>query len=103
MSEGPALPGDVLERIAVDYAADRRSEIADELSTLSEVTPEPVRVARCVLFVAAGDLGRFEQMIELARTDYRDAIVAAEYDRELRRLRDFGWPFGEAEFEPPSS
>jgi hypothetical protein len=44
-------------------------------------------------------LDEFEQMIDLARTDYRDAIVAAESDRDLRRLRDLGSPFDKAEFD----
>jgi hypothetical protein len=32
-------------------------------------------------------------MIALAHTDFRDVIVAAEYDRDLRRLRDLSQPF----------
>ncbi len=95
----PALPEDVLERIARDYPPAQHAEVATQLRTLREGVPEPDRVARCVLFVANGDADRFEQMIDLARTDYRDAIVAAEYDLELNRLRDLGWPFGEAEFD----
>jgi hypothetical protein len=39
-------------------------------------------------------------MIELARTDYRDAIVAAEYDQTDRRLRDLSKPFEDSELRP---
>ena len=88
------LPDDVAARIATDFAAPRRQEVTEALLGLSEATREHARVARCVLFVADGDLERLRQMVELAHTDYRDAIVAAEYDREDRRLRDLSRPFG---------
>lgn len=93
----PSLPPDILARIAADYPADRRDATIEALIALSEVTREPARVARCVLVVANGDPSKFKQMINLARTDYRDAIVAAEYDRENRRLRDLSKPFDEGE------
>lgn len=54
-------------------------------------------MARCVLLVANGSYKEFARMIELANTDYRDAIVAAEYDRRDRRLRDLSKPFGQNE------
>ncbi len=82
------LPDDVIARIEADFAEPRRAEVTEALLGLPETTREQARVARCVLFVADGDL---------AHTDYRDAIVAAEYDREDRRLRDLSRPFGEAE------
>lgn len=94
-----SLPPDIEARIVADFPASEHAAITNGLIGLSDATPEPTRVARCVLFVANGDLDEFERMVELARTDYRDAIVAAEYDRDLNRLRDFGWPFGEAEFD----
>jgi hypothetical protein len=96
----PELPPDILARIDTDYDLADRPTIVEALLTLPDATREPERVARCVLFVANGSLDEFERMVQLARIDFRDAIVAAEYDRDLRRLRDFGWPFGEAEFGP---
>ncbi len=93
----PSLLPDILARIAADYPADRRDATTEALLALSEVTREPARVARCVLLVANGDPGKFKQMINLARTDYRDAIMAAEYDHTNRRLRDLSGPFGEGE------
>lgn len=96
----PALPDDILDRIAADFDVTQRTEVTEALLALAEVTREPWRVARCVLFVAGGDLGRFREMTELAQADYRDAVVAAEYDRWDGRLRDFSRPFDEAELPP---
>jgi hypothetical protein len=94
------LPPDILARIAADYPPEDRPGIIEALLVLTEVTREPERVARCVLFVADGDLEEFERMIELARTDYRDTVVAAEYDHADRRLRDLSKPFEDGELRP---
>ena len=51
------------------------------------------RVLRCIVFAAHGDRDRLEALIELAREDYRDVIVAAEYDLQLNKVRDFEQPF----------
>ena len=88
------LPPDILARIAADFPADRRIEVTEALAGLAKVTRQHTRVARCVLFVANGNLEAFERMVKLARTDYRDTIVSAEYNRNERRLRDFSRPFG---------
>ena len=94
MTEGAReLPPDIVARIERDYASNRRAEVSGALLDLSEVTREHARVARCVLYSARGDLDRFAQLIELARIDYRDAIVGAEYDLDDQRLRDFSRPF----------
>jgi len=88
-----ALPADVVTRVERDYDEAERAAAILALGGLSSATREHARVARCVLHVAAGDLQRLEQMIALAHTDFRDVIVAAEYDRDLRRLRDLSQPF----------
>ena len=90
-----ALPADVVTRVERDYDEAERAAVILALGGLSSATREHARVARCVLHVAAGDLQRFEQMIALAHTDFRDVIVAAEYDRDLRRLRDLSQPFAD--------
>lgn len=96
----PGLPDDILTKVETDFAASEREVVTHALARLLEVTREPERVARCVLFVAGGELAEFDQMIELARTDYRDAIVAAEYDQTDRRLRDLSKPFEDSELRP---
>ena len=51
------------------------------------------RIVRCIVFIANGDLNRLEKAIDLAREDYRDLIVWAEYDEKNERVRDFSNPF----------
>jgi hypothetical protein len=48
---------------------------------------------RCIVFVANGDLNRIEKAIDLAKTDYRDLIVLAEYDEKNERVRNLSNPF----------
>ena len=88
------LPEDVLARARRDYPAARHAEVIAALEGIASATREHARVARCVLFVANGTIEEFERMVALARTDYRDAIVSAEYTRGDRRMRDFSRPFG---------
>lgn len=87
------LPADILRRIAADFP---RSEFAETVRDALEglAVPEPERVARCVLFAAEGDPVKFKQMMELARVDYRDAIMCGEYDPGTqKRVRNLAEPF----------
>jgi len=96
----PHLPPNIEARITANSPAEQHATITKALIGLSEATRKVEWGAGCVRFVAKRThLDEFEQMIDLARTDYRDAIVAAESDRDLRRLRDLGSPFDKAEFD----
>jgi hypothetical protein len=53
------------------------------------------RVVRCILELAAGDIGRLRHFVEQAVKDYRDVIYWAEYDSR-RRIHDFNRPFGDS-------
>jgi hypothetical protein len=46
------------------------------------------RLFRCAIFLAKGDIDRLKIQVELGKHDYRDLIVAAEYEGDLR-VRDF--------------
>lgn len=96
--EGLPLAHDILRRIAADFPREKDiRRVRLELEAL--VVPEKHRVARCVLFAADRDLARFQQMADLARVDYRDVILCAEYEPGAdgndrpRRVRDFTRPF----------
>jgi hypothetical protein len=55
-------------------------------------------LVRCIIFAAGGDESRIRQLIDLERQDFRDVIVATEYDAvRLQRLRDFNRSFENAE------
>jgi hypothetical protein len=52
------------------------------------------RILRCIVFSAQGRFDWFESAVALARIDWRDVIVNAEYDRDREtRRRDFNLPF----------
>ena len=87
------LPIDIDDRIENDFPdKDERELVKDIISALS--VNEKTRVARCILFVASGDMNRLEKLEALASTDYRDVIMAGEYEYPSnKRLRDFNEPF----------
>ena len=53
------------------------------------------RILRCIVFVANGELDLLDKAIELAKIDYRDLIVWAEYDEKREQVRDLSVPFSE--------
>ena len=67
------------------------SVLADFVDQHQELSSD--RILRCIVFVANGDLNRLEKAIDLAKTDYRDLIVLAEYDEKNERVRDLSNPF----------
>lgn len=76
-----------------DFEPSEQPQVQHELPELFGAVPEPERVSRCILFAAAGSLERVADLACLTHTDYRDVIVAGEYDREFRRLRNLSKPF----------
>ncbi|WP_145052674.1 hypothetical protein [Lignipirellula cremea] len=82
-----SLESDIVERLKSDFDADQFST-ALQLLTDSGTTG---RVARCIAVAAAGSLDELSLQIGTASTDYRDAILAGEYDdigmQQIRDLR----------------
>ena len=94
----PRLASDVEARLRQDFPAEQWVKVRSILLAYDPAWP---RIHRCILHVADGHLDRFHDMVRLAEQDYRDAIVAAEYQGpEMVRVYDFGRPFGEAD-KPP--
>jgi hypothetical protein len=90
-SERQWLPQDVVAKLSVDFPGE---EIATLQSLLSEYKGnEQLRVIRCVVHLAEGKIDRLLHFIGAARTDYRDVICWAEYNRKDERIRDFTHPF----------
>ncbi|AEE49738.1 hypothetical protein Halhy_1853 [Haliscomenobacter hydrossis DSM 1100] len=52
------------------------------------------RLSRCLLYLSAGDIERLREEIKNS-ADYRNLIMAAEYDGNYKMKRDFNNPFGE--------
>ena len=90
------LARDIWGKVNKDFetpeeAALALSVLADFVAQNQEFSSD--RILRCIVFVANGDLNRLEKAIDLAREDYRDLIVWAEYDEKNQRVRDFSNPF----------
>jgi hypothetical protein len=49
---------------------------------------ESGRLARCIVHLAHGDLAELERHIRLEKEDYRDVVMAAEYDDMRLPVRD---------------
>jgi hypothetical protein len=91
-----ALTEDILAKIRQDFS---RGEILPVIEMMTRLQEEDAglftdRILRCVLFVASGRFGALADAVALARLDYRDLIVNAEYDGHFGALqRDLSLPF----------
>ncbi|UCD90697.1 MAG: hypothetical protein JSW04_04515 [Desulfobacterales bacterium] len=90
------LAQDILGKVNWDFEAPDDAALA--LSVLQDFAEQnrklaSDRILRCIIFVAKGDLDVLDKAIGLAKTDYRDLIVWAEYDEKYERVRDLSTPF----------
>lgn len=82
-----AKPSSRLERTVRDDFGDAAQRVLGELANLPETLPlaekqDPERLQAAVVIPASGDYPEFEARVQLARTDWRDALVAAELANE---------------------
>ncbi len=87
---------DIEEKINRDFKPpDETALVLSVLGDFADRHPDLSidRILRCIVFVADGDMNTLEQAIDLAKLDYRDLIVWAEYDRDDNRIRDLTLPF----------
>lgn len=85
------LPDDVDRRLRREYGPQEVIEIYAALEDLQRVNhATSPRVIRCIVHLAEGNAERLLDLIENARTDWRDVVLWAEYDqRGKNRLHDF--------------
>ncbi len=81
------LPLDVMARLNSDFG-DRTDAAAAILLACRQIGHIDDRLVRCIVYAARGDESRVRDLIELAQQDYRDVIVAGEYDEAMRQIRD---------------
>ena len=98
----PRLAADVSARIDADFAQDRVHEVR---AILLNYDATASRMHRCMLHLAEGDLEKLKQVVADAHTDYRDVILAAEYESNpsgwaVNRVRDFNRSFQDASRHP---
>lgn len=85
-----ALPIDVLDRLRRDFGnrADAVAALLLARRRMGDAMFVGDRLARCVIQAAGGDEQRVQQLLDLAVEDYRDVIVAGEYDASMRQIMD---------------
>jgi len=84
------LPEDVVNRVREEYK-ERADEVLLLLLARREIGSGEFfgdRLIRCVVFAAKGNLSRISELIALGLRDYRDLIMAGEYDHKSNRRRD---------------
>ncbi len=88
---------DIVAQVQTDFPP----EVVDEvLQTLSAASSSE-RIQRCVVFAARGHPWRFRFLCKLAKDDFRDVIMNAEYDRHDTHLYDFNKSIPEARIDAP--
>ena len=98
----PRLVADVSARIDADFSRDQVREVR---AILLSYDATGSRMHRCILHLAEGDLERLKKIVADARIDYRDVILAAEYESNasgwaVKRVRNFHRSFEDASRQP---
>jgi hypothetical protein len=90
------LPEDIARYLYARLPDPLAAATSSRLAALASSEPDlfTPRVARCVAYIASLEPQYLERAIALARTDFRDLIVWAEYDNRFEeQLRDLSLPF----------
>ena len=94
-------PVDILVRLRADFGV-RASLVHQRLQVLLGERPDcrSPRIVRAILYLGSGDVDALDEAIDLARIDYRDLLLQAEYttgaDGEPTHVRDLSQPFDDA-------
>ena len=78
-----ALEPDIVERVRRDFGVDSEHALA-----LLRECDKTGCVARCIVVASHGSLELLKDDVQLAKSDYRDAIMSGEYDSAQRQVRD---------------
>jgi hypothetical protein len=93
-----SFPQDIINKLRMDFSQDYDlvlELLSDWVTEMKAIygTFEEIRITRCIVYYANGDLNRLNDGIKLAKTDWRDTIVMAEFDEDLKQVRDMNKPF----------
>ena len=86
---------DITCRLELDFPL----ETFARLEQLRELSPISERVLRCIVFAARGHPQYFDYLCQLAKSDFRDVIVAAEYAPNGSQLYNFNKPISLARID----
>ncbi|WP_417393749.1 hypothetical protein [Gimesia chilikensis] len=78
------LEADIIDRLRDDFDEQQAPAAIAELVASGQTG----RIARCIVHAAHGSMERLRELIKLAEIDYRDVIVAGEYDGRMNAVRE---------------
>ena len=92
------LPRDILIFVNKRFPAGQREQALSLLggALLHDGTPPAPRILRCACYASRGDVERLAYLTDLIGIDFRDVIVAGEYelqDGDLVRVRNLSKTF----------
>ncbi len=90
-------PKDIIQEIKTIYAGfDNEFKIITEFQKLlnSEKTYRSPRLIRAMIYLFTREKLEREKVFELVKTDWRDILFLAEYDKNENKIRDFNNNFG---------
>jgi hypothetical protein len=87
---------DIQQKLALDFGSEMPFA-KDEIEALYAATNWRIsdKMIRSIIYLAKGDITLLNNTIQGARTDYKDVLWQAEYDRGDEQLRDFNKTFEE--------
>jgi hypothetical protein len=88
-----AIPADVRTWISLHFPENDREAAAALLTEATDVSGNPAgdRLIRCAALASTGNLNKLRSLVEELRIDWRDVIVAGEYEERagvLVQVRD---------------
>lgn len=91
------LPEDVLEWICSNFDESERQVAVSvlESAVIHDGTPAEPRLLRCATVASRGDIEKLRRNVERLGVDYRDVIMAGEYElqnKKIKRVRDLNLP-----------
>ncbi|WP_430409564.1 elongation factor Tu [Kordia sp.] len=94
-------PIDIIKRLQKDYA----SNLGEAMRSIQELLIshkdfQSHRIVRALVFTGNKDIVQLKKMIALARIDWRDLLLCAEYETADTRVRNFTKEFGKEEIKP---
>jgi hypothetical protein len=106
-TNGPTTPGmslapGIIQRVRSEAQDDAERMLGILLTFSADFPATDTRVLRCLVFLSRGKLDALLAQVETARQDWRDTILAAEYEPtpgmkpfegDYVRVRDFSQPF----------
>ena len=92
------IPKDILIYIDQHFPAVQREEVIEllQLAVLHDYSAPDPRIIRYAVYAGAGDYEKLLYYIDLIAIDYREVIVAGEYEQqegELVKVRDLTQSF----------